>query len=709
MMSRRLLALSALALLLAAPAAPAQDLSRAAASLKFVPDDVLFYSASLRMREQLEAVMHSKAWARLRDLPAAQMLRQKAEEGLNQPGGPLAKVKEWYEQRDNRQLLRLLGEMFSDEIFCYGGRDAGDLFTLLGDLQNVQRFAPLAALMEGKDPQRAQSPAAQARFILRYLAQNADRIKAPDLVIGFRLRDTKRARAQLRRLDRLVQGLVQQTPQLEGRWSKAKVGGGEFYTLKLDGGLVPWDKVPWQELERRPGELDKLRRKLRELKVSVSVGLRGQFLIVAVGSSRARLKALGQGGRLAEREEFKRLAPFAGRRLTSISYGSKEWQALELGGGTELGGMPGNVLRQLRALPLPAEQRQRIRKDLRALAKDMAAYMPKPGPTLSFTFLTGKGAESYRFRWGERPARAAGGPLPILEHLGGAPLLFTADRQHTDPEEYRLLVKWVKIAYAYVEDYSIPHVPPEARRQFEKFMRGARPLLARLNRATGKMLLPGLGADNETALVIDAKVTSKKWFRAMPAAKQPLPLPAPALVLSVQDAKLLRQAGREYREVLNGLIALTGKTDFRLPPPKVRNVPDGTLYYYPLPGEAGVDKRLAPTAGLGERWLVLSLAPNQAGRLLQPTPLTFNSILLKKHDRPLAVAYVNWAGLVRAATPWVDYALDASGADNAGLDVRGQVHTVLEVLQVVRGYMSVTYVDGGAVVTHGRTAIRDVE
>src|SRR5207302_388102 len=88
--------------------------------------------------------------------------------------------------------------------------------------------------------------------------------------------------------------------------------------------------VPWANLEERPGQLDKLKKKLRELKLSVSVGLRGPYVIVALAESPALLEGLGRPGqRLADRAEFKPLAKFAERPLTSINYASKEWQVLQ--------------------------------------------------------------------------------------------------------------------------------------------------------------------------------------------------------------------------------------------------------------------------------------------------------------------------------------------------------------------------------------------
>jgi hypothetical protein len=715
MMSRRVLSLAALivlAVLLAAPQAPAQAPARAAGSLELVPDSALFYSVMLRNREQLDLVLQSKAWAKLRRLPVLKMVREQLDQALA-TNPALTQLKDWYEQEENRKLIGLLGEMVSEEIFCYGGRDTADFYALLGELYGAYQFAPLMALLSGRAPQEAINPQTRLRLVLQTLAENTDHLKVPDIVLGFKLRETKEAKAQLQRLDQLVKDFLRRQPRFKGHWTKVKMAGGEYYRLRLDDQVVPWDQLPWEDVEQKQGEFDKLKKRLHELNVNLCIGLRGPYLIVAVGETLAQLRELGgQGKKLAERPEFKRLAPFADRRLTAISYASKAWLALSEGSPKELHGLGQNVVDFLekQGAELNAEQKARIRKHLDGFVKDFQKYFPDPGPYLSFSFLNERGQESYSYDWTKEPEQAKPGQLQVLRHLGGSPLAYYAERAAYDPEAYRLLVKWIKIGWGDLEDLVLPRLPEEVRDQYQSMMKVARPLLARLDRATGKMLLPALGS-GEGALVLDAQLTSKQWHSLMPEAARPLPLPAPAIVLSVKDAELLKKAGTEYRKILNDLIAQVGQTDFRLPPPQAKEFKGGTLYLYPLPAEAGLDKRLAPTAGLSERWLVLSFSPVQARRLLAPTPLTAEAKLPGAPKQVLSAAHFNWAGLVSAAEPWVDYFLAAvhSGADENFQQVRSQVHTILEVVKVLRSYTSVSYPEGGAVVTHSETIIQDIE
>jgi hypothetical protein len=91
-------------------AAPARAQERAAPvpSLRWVPADAGAYSAMLRNREQLEAVLGSKAWARLMSMPVVQMGRQMLAAQWDDPNGPLAQLKSWYDQPGNAELVQML-------------------------------------------------------------------------------------------------------------------------------------------------------------------------------------------------------------------------------------------------------------------------------------------------------------------------------------------------------------------------------------------------------------------------------------------------------------------------------------------------------------------------------------------------------------------------------------------------------------------------
>src|SRR5262249_14078329 len=153
------------------------------------------------------------------------------------------------------------------------------------------------------------------------------KLEARGFVLGSRRENTKRATAQLGRLEKLMESLVDRTPPLKGRFKKAKVGGGNFLTLALDGSMVPWEQVPLNKIEKNPGEFDGLVKKLKQLKLTVAVGTRDNYLLLGIGETTAPVAALGGNKSLLELDELKPLAKHAGKKLTSVNYTSKAFSA----------------------------------------------------------------------------------------------------------------------------------------------------------------------------------------------------------------------------------------------------------------------------------------------------------------------------------------------------------------------------------------------
>jgi hypothetical protein len=503
------------------------------------------------------------------------------------------------------------------------------------------------------------------------------------------------------------------------------VGSDSFLTLTLDGEMVPWDQVPLKDIEDKPGQYDDLVKKFKQLKLTVSLGVRGQYLLLALGESTSHVAKLAKGpNRMVGRPEFQPLARYADRRLTGISYSSKALQAKVAMNKSDLGDLSKTVSEAIgQAGELTDAQKNQLKKDLEDLTKDLKKFIPEPGANLSFSFMTERGQESFQYDWSEQLTIDGSKPLSLLNHVGGTPLFATVGRSKYSPEDYQLLVKWIKVANRYAEQFIVPKLEPEQKEKYEKLAHSIRPLLKRLDEVTGKMLLPAL-ADGQAGLVVDAKLTSKNWVLLLPATEHALPMLEPAIVIGVSDAALLRKAMSEYRTIANELIAKAREVageelpEFQLPAPESRKVKAGELFFVPLPTTLPVDRRLMPTAGLSERVAALTISNEHAERLLVPAPFKADGGPLADLKRPLAMAtHCNWAGFVDALAPWIDTGLRMAGplVDPVVGDLKGdqdlatQVRTILDVLRVLRSYTSATYVENKALVTHSQTVFRDLE
>jgi hypothetical protein len=723
-----LIALASASLLCPATRADA-DLAQTAPSLRSVPGDVAFYSTMLRNREQVEAIGRSKAWATLKNLPLVQALWHKLTLEIEKPGSPVNSFWQFYQLPENRQLVELLADMGSEEVFICGAHDWVDASGLAMELLGAARFGP--ALLQLTGQARGLDPAKiQGATVLNTLSENLNRIKIPELIIGFKVTDASRAEAQLTRLEKFAQGLVQSNAQLQGRLKRHKVAGGDFLTLRLDGSMVPWEQVPFDRFETEPGQFDKLRDKLASLKLGISVGIRDGYVLVCLDGTGHPAARFGRGSKLAERPEFKRLSPFASRRITSIGYVSQAVRA-ELGTKKkDVDAWITTANKYLNDAGLPEEVRARARKDLNELAKDVKSLIPETGASLSFSFLTDRGQESYSFDWGEHPSVDSSKPLSLLNHCGGNPILAAVGRAKYAPQNYRLVVKWLKVAYGYVDEFVVPRLDDDKREQYERFSKIAFPLLRRVDKTTSERLLQAL-ADGQTGFVLDAKIRSKQWIRGIPASDEELPMLEPAIVLGVSDATLLKQAMTDYRSIINDAIAQIRETvpivpAFEIPEPKTMKVKSGTIYFYPLPQFIGLDPQIVPNAGLSAHVAALTISKQHSERLLSRTPLNVSSGPLAVANRPLAGAfYLDWPELVDSVTPWVDFGLHAAGpkplaglldepedgkgkGENEGEGLRKQVHALLSVLKTFRGETSAAYLEDGILVTHSETVFKDL-
>jgi hypothetical protein len=709
----------ALAVLLAPPAGAA-DPDKLDTSLKIIPADAAFYGSSLRIKEQFDACAQSRAWARVWAMPAVQQAWKKVQDEYA-PGGQLAPVQAFFSEEENKELLAVLADAGSHEIFGYGGESWGGFLELFLKVYTAVRFEPLKAMLIGNPGGRSEEEL-QAHAALQVLAKNPDLIKVPDVVTGARVTDVKRVEKQLKRLETLLETASARVPELKGRVKRVKVNDGSFLTFTFDGSMVPWNQLPIKDLEDRPGEFAPLLRKLRALTLTVSIGVQHDYLMLSVGGTTEQLAKIGGAGpKLEARPELKPLAKFAGRKVTAVNYVSKDLFARLAGYSGDLDALVDLAKTALPKSDLPEEQQKRILKDLADLAKEMKAGTPEPGAMVDISFMTERGYEGYSYDYGQNPHADGSKPLTLLNHLGGDPILAFVGRSKGTGQGYAMFVKWVKVVYGHLDEVARSHLAGDDKEQYVKVTEKLLPLFKKLDETTAKEFLPSL-ADGQGGFVLDAKWSSKQWLKSLPATDRAMPMLEIGVVLGVSDAEKLRKAMTAYRETLNDIIgavrALSDKAggigDFRVPPPESVKRGAVTLYFYPIPEEAGLDRRVVPTAGLSEKVAAMALSHAHAERLLKATPLKVDGGPLADPKKPLAAAvYVNWPALIDALAPWAEFGAKAIMEEHDVPEkerpaILEQVQTVLEVLKVFRTTTAATYVEDGVTVTHRETVVKDL-
>lgn len=717
-MLSRLFAAAALGGLLLAGAAPGRaDAVKTDTSLSLVPADASFYAAGLRTKEQVDLLLKSAAYKKVESLPLVKMAVAKAMEGLkSDPNSPLKAYEKFVANKDNQALIDVLTEAGSEEIFVYGGKGFDDLMRLAQEVSHAQTVEPLRAMLEGGNPDKAQK-----RGIVLALQAKRSLLKIPELVIGAKVKDPKKAAAQVTRLEKILGGLEEVVAPLKGRLKRQKVGGGDFLTFDGDGELVPWDDVPWNTIEDKKDEFEDLIKHLKKMTLSVSVGTKGDYVLLSISSSSKTLEDFGGKGKsLAGREELAPLAKYAKERLTGLGYGSAELLKAATGDGNyeRLAKDAKELLGKVEQVK--EERRKLIAKDIDALVADYNKARPEWGAQVSFSFMTDTGYEGFYHDYTKYKG-LDGVKLDLHHHFGGDPIFAAAFGCKCDGSGYKTVVKHLKAFYGHAEAVAMDLMPEEAKDQYEKFTKAVFPVLRRLDENTVKKLIPAM-KDGGLGLVLDAKWSSKQWFKEVPGTPKAMPMAELGLLLGVSDAKLFEDAFKTYRTLLNELYEAgrgaapnaDNVPEFKIPAPEREKGKNGVLLYYPIPEELGVDKQVQPVAIIGKSASALAVSKAHAERLMVRTPVKNGGKPLARKGDLVGASVLDWPGLVDVSTPWVEFGVRTALADFKGQKefeadaVLPQVSAVLAALKSFRGASSATYVEDGKVVTHTEIVIKDL-
>jgi hypothetical protein len=680
-------------------------------SLKWVPADACTYGVLLRNQEIRHGILQSKAWRLLKTLPFPKDFLENTEKNL---GRSWPDDLWWLGDLNwsgDKELQNFMIELLADEVFYFGVGSWRQWLMAVDEL-DAHELLPIHTKVLGKPGGQQSlmvtyggSSPPQLQALVAFLARAKD-LKTPELLVGFKVRDPAAARKKLDRLLSRWKTLAKNVPYLKGLPHKTKIAGHDFAAVTLQGSMISWDNLPLPDSIREGKDWKKLTAKLNKLKINVSAGIRDGYLLVGIGEDNAILENLGKKPLLMDRPELKPLVQNGGRRLTSAYYASKETQRALDPGQKAIDKTFRWLPKLLKEAQLPADLTAKVAKDLKAASKDLMQFVIEPGALLTYSFLTDRGLETVTYDWSKDPLVKETRPLTLLDHGGGTPLFFLAGRSTNSAAKYRTAAKWLKTINQYVDVLVVPNLDAKQQRTYRKAISQARPLFAKLDQVTAKMLLPAL-ADGQTGFVIDARLQSKRWHQSMPPSSQPLNLLEPAILTGVSDASLLRDAFHEYRTVANKLLALQEEAEFHIPSPANKKTKTGELFYYPLSKDLGLDKQILPTAGVSKNLGVAAISKTHAERLLAPTPLQVKDGPLAHARQPLIGAlYVDGAGLLSTLRPWVKLGLQNADLDRESVQ---QVETVLKILEVFRRYSSLTHPEEDALVTRTEFVFRDVE
>ncbi|HEX6960780.1 MAG TPA: hypothetical protein VF175_02855, partial [Lacipirellula sp.] len=563
------------------------------------------------------------------------------------------------------------------------------------------------------------------QMIAAAIEEDPAMLDAPDVVLAFKVEDTEAVATQLKRLEVFANLALQQADvDRQAEWEE--IGESEFLVLKLDGSMIPWGEEAPEDMPLDEETYENLKEIISAKELAIAVGEWNGYVLVAVGASTEHLAKLGDGDLLRDNDKFAWITPHLDGNVVSVQYASEKLVAQQYATGEDLDAFAAMINESLEeSEEVPAELKERISEDLPALAEDLKPFIPKPGAMVGCTLMTDRGFETYKYSWAQQPRLDATKPLEIISHVGGSPLVAVAARGESHPEDYETLAKWVGKAIGYFEDFALEQMDEDDREEAEQVLEIARPLLGRFDEATREHLVPAL-ADGQSALVIDADITSKQWQAEMPESFHELPMLELGVVMGVSDAEEFKTALREYKSILNDLVDAIREADpesipegYEIPDPEKQETSDGAVYSWRFE-EAELDEQLALCIGLSEDYAIFGTSPALAERVLAEKPIEHVSEELGGEPRAI-VAGVHFAALIDAAAPWVHYAIRANAVQEDQLsqdpeddpsqvgEIWSQVETGLDILKCFRGAWSETRQEEGVWVTHSVAVFEDLE
>jgi hypothetical protein len=690
--------------------APAQTID---GSVGKVPADTLFFASSPRFGEQVDAFLKSNAYAKLRSLPAAKLLFEQARRELGQPGNDFSQIIRFFQAPENAELNATLLDLIRNEVFMYCGEETVKLLQVAGDMSFSSRFDRiLRRARANADPDGA------IRNVFETLKDNLDKIVAPDFVIGFRATKPDAARSQVARLEKFLQEQMKNAPpEIRDRLKRTRVGDADALVFSVDGSLVPWTEINIERFEEEKGQFKDVVEKLKKITFAVTIAVKGEYVLVTLGGDSRAVEKFGAGPALAGLPEFAPLRKFADRRICGIGYTSKRIGELLGTSKADITEMVKEFKEGLNEAPISDELRKKIAADLEKLGGEIIADIVPPSAVLSFQFLTDDGVEAYDYDY--RETKSA--PLTIHNQLGGAPLFAYAVRGGDATPAYRTTVRWLTTFWGHAES-AIKELADE--NQFEQFQAGFKmvlPYLQRFNDHTGGELLPAL-ADGQQAFVLDGRWTSKQWSPGLDQKGAELPMLELGFAFTVSDSDKLVQSFVGYRKLVNDLLGIARNFGAPIPEeawPKPQTAEVGTAkaFYWPLP-DLGQDKSIRPNIAVSKNLMTFTLSTGHAQRLHETKAFAADVAALAGGKPVLEAGWMDFAGLIQLARPWVDtfgvpaLVAEAQADGPPGLrpaDIPAQMATVFEVLGCLKNYTSATYSEPGATVTHSKTVIRDLK
>ncbi|MFO1066535.1 MAG: hypothetical protein U0892_21965 [Pirellulales bacterium] len=633
--------------------------------LSLAPSDAAFYSSSLGLGKVWEREVTSGWVAEVRKVPYVQDFEAYVREQYSQNVAANPQVKAYAEGPIVQDLLGLLKDMVSNEIFIIGDKSWCDFAEQFGAFQNeMVAFNP-------------ETPEEVQEFVLAIEKAQVDAIKIPSTVIGFQLTEDTSARDYLNALEGLVRTALSASEELApiGKALKRKDSRfGHSLSLQLKTDDIPWDKIP--ETDEKAGEaIQHLRSLLEGRSLYISLAVLNNRGFIAISEDPKLLENLGKGETLLKNETIQVLKKANPANLRGINYASAEWRVA----GWEMSAASyfENLANQLSAplMQLEADEdalaaiREKLVEDGAWLDGIAEKMQPKYGPMLGYSFDTDQGNESFVYDWTPSWLLENAQPLAVTRHAGKSPLLMAASRQKWIVEVNEVIEGVLEKIPGYIEAATTAGLlESEDAEKTQAIAEELLPIVSDLHDAIRAKIIPGLDG-NESLLSVAAQWTTTQPSPYGPTADEPLPLPEIGLAMKLKNKDQFLSGLEDVFGALNKLINVGHELNpdgipagAAVPEPQEEQFAKGTRYFFPLGAEPPFDQCEFQMM-VDDNVAVFGYSSRQVKAMFEDRALATRPAWYKANDPAASVAYVDVAGVFKAIKPWVRYSLTTATGD----------------------------------------------
>lgn len=675
-------------------------------ALTIVPQDAAFFSTSIGMEEQFEELLNGRFVARLRSVPYVQRLEEEFWRQWEDENSDMAQAKAWLKNPNVQNLLKLAREMFSEEFFVYGNQEWCSTINELMALQN-----DIVARANGGEE-------AMAEYFMSLEPDALEGVRIPTTILAFRIKDDENVRNQLDALEgviRLGGSQIEEAQPFLKNLKRRDYRKGQSLTLTLDTSLIPWE-----ETDIDPPLAEKFQALLEGHSISVGIGLKSNCLVLAIGEDTQVFENFGpQEEALLGHPDIAKLTEAKPDRLRSVSYVSAEfmqsqWEA-------NFGSYFKNIVRQFSTvmdseadkIPDMEQWKAELLEDADWLDSKLVGSSNQFGAVLNWTNGIEDGLEGYSYNFTKYGLLQNDAPIEVLEHAGENPLMVLGFKQEPN-EQVAEMLEYVLRKYPRHVSQFIRLVEDDAedREVALKVVDKSHPLVVDMYEIFRDKVFKAMDGEMVFAVSADWRLGE---LPNLPPPDEALPIPEIASAYALNDRKLFIEGCDELYQLMDRVVELIREFEpdyapgYKVPRPAEMVESEITKYSYPDLTQQVPVEGFAPQAAVSDKVLVMSYSDSQVSEMLKARELANKPAWVGQDTPVAAVSYVNYAGFIRAMSPWIQYGFQTNGLafDEPVSDGDGPIPTPTDILQIFDCFTSMGQAAGStSVMESGGTESR---